>query len=735
MAATKEKDDKAKDKTKERRKKDKKEKKEKKDKKDKKKRKKGSSNRREKDDGRHHLDRDDDVDEQAVQDERFSAALTRPQFQKPKKEESKVRLDDRFKSVLTDPRFSIQEKDKYGRKTGKSKKNRKQTARAELEEFYAVEDDNEDDKGSANVDEDSSDDSDNNNNNNNNKANRHETKARSKDGLVGQDNTNDEESDDSDDEPTDPASRIAYLTALSRGDLDFTSSSSEGDDSESSDEDSDSEVEGETAGVLDPSKKEDEEVSVTEVPSPYMAVMNMDWKHVRAVDLFAILMSFTPPGSIKKVQVYPSDFGLERMKEEAVRGPTGIWKKSRTSRVKSENSTGADTDDDSESGSSDDDDNGGDKDKVDIGRGGNDSEDESDSDVVDTGVGGIQESFVPETTAVDSGFDQEKLREYEAMKLRYYFAVVEFASASHADVAYREVDGLELEHSSAAFDMRSIDPDQLPTVVKGRKLRDESIGIPGNYKPPQFVVNALQQTTVQCTWEDGDVERETKLTAYGGSSEWAEMAERDDLRAYLASDNSSDDDDSDDGDDSGGDDDDDKNDELARKGARMRALLGLDSDIDDDDDEDQSDVEGKNGGDDDDDDDDSDASSSSSDGGFGRGSRGTFGDLNDGGEDDGDGEKQVVYIPGKKSMEEKIRQKLKGDDTNKEKEQTPWQKYLEKKKEKRRERRRAARGKSKEQDGNTARGRKTDASRSDQRIQGNALAAVTCHWQQLRLQA
>ena len=146
----------------------------------------------------------------------------------------------------------------------------------------------------------------------------------------------------------------------------------------------------------------------------------------------------------------------------------------------------------------------------------------------------------------------------------------------------------------------------------------------------------------------------------------------------------------------------------------MRALLGLDSDIDDDHDEDQSDVEGKNGG----DDDDSDASSSSSDGGFGRGSRGTFGDLNDGGEDDGDGEKQVVYIPGKKSMEEKIRQKLKGDDTNKEKEQTPWQKYLEKKKEKRRERRRAARGKSKEQDGNTARGRRTDASRRDQRTQG-----------------
>jgi hypothetical protein len=56
--------------------------------------------------------------------------------------------------------------------------------------------------------------------------------------------------------------------------------------------------------------------------------------------------------------------------------------------------------------------------------------------------------------------------------------VVEFVSADHADAAYKEVDGLELEHSSASIDMRSIDPDRLEGVIKGRTLRDEATSIP-----------------------------------------------------------------------------------------------------------------------------------------------------------------------------------------------------------------------------------------------------------------
>ena len=60
--------------------------------------------------------------------------------------------------------------------------------------------------------------------------------------------------------------------------------------------------------------------------------------------------------------------------------------------------------------------------------------------------------------------------------------------------------------------------------------------MPSNYIPPDFVVSALQQTSVKCTWEEGDKERERLLTQYGvGNEVWSAMAEGDDLRAYVAS--------------------------------------------------------------------------------------------------------------------------------------------------------------------------------------------------------
>ncbi|KAM3733977.1 hypothetical protein ACB098_11G178200 [Castanea mollissima] len=53
----------------------------------------------------------------------------------------------------------------------------------------------------------------------------------------------------------------------------------------------------------------------------------MDWKYVKAVDLYVVLSSFLPKGGqILSVAVYPSEFGLQRMKEEAVHGPLGFFK-------------------------------------------------------------------------------------------------------------------------------------------------------------------------------------------------------------------------------------------------------------------------------------------------------------------------------------------------------------------------------------------------------------------------
>ena len=53
-----------------------------------------------------------------------------------------------------------------------------------------------------------------------------------------------------------------------------------------------------------------------------LAIVDLDWDKIRAVDILAVLRSFLGKGqSIQAVTVYPSDFGLEKMKEEAAIGP------------------------------------------------------------------------------------------------------------------------------------------------------------------------------------------------------------------------------------------------------------------------------------------------------------------------------------------------------------------------------------------------------------------------------
>ena len=534
-----------------------------------------------------------------TEETRFLAAENRPQFRPLKQKESKVVLDERFSSVLTDPRFQLQERDKYGRK-----KKKKQDAKEELSSFYMVEkkDDNETQHSDADdTSETSSDDDDN---------------------SVKSDESKEENSNDDNE---DPASRIAYLTALSRGEIDASSSEDEDDSSDSSD---DEDEEGEdpvygNAGVLDPSTN-DEDVEISYDSSPYLVVQNLDWDHIRAIDLYSLLSSFTSPGAVKRVQIYQSDFGMERMEKDKVYGPSDVWKKPKTKLSKSIDDRQDSSDEDS-------------------------SQEEEEEDSM---TSRDDDSSVESENIVDeSDFDPEKLRAYEASKLKYYFAIVEFSTPDHADIAYREVDGMEFERSSAAIDLRTLPAEALEGVVDGRPMRDEATSVPSNYEPPEFVVNALQQTSVECTWDKGDTERERALTKYG-SGGWQDMMETDDLKAYMASDASSDDD---------------SDDDRADKSSKMRKLLGLDSDD-----------ESKNS----DSEEEEEASKS---------------------EDDSSADeeeavsKEIKYIPGKKGLEDKIRSKIMSKEESEE-ELTPWQKYQEKRKQKRRERRQARRGKKDDND-------------------------------------
>ena len=178
-----------------------------------------------------------------------------------------------------------------------------------------------------------------------------------------------------------------------------------------------------------------------------MAVVNVDWKNVQAVDIFVILSSFTAPGAVKLVQVVPSNFGMERMEKEEKYGPTGLWKKSHHNQ-KVGDKEDENEDDDQESSNNV-----------------NSSEESEEED-----TGGYEHFDNQHSQVVESDFDPEKLRAYEASKLKYYFAVAEFTTIEYANIAYREVDGLEFEHSSWGMDIRSIPPEEVKSVLGDRPI-------------------------------------------------------------------------------------------------------------------------------------------------------------------------------------------------------------------------------------------------------------------------
>jgi hypothetical protein len=547
---------------------------------------------------------------------------SKPQFRKASKQVSKVVLDERFASVLTDPRFQLTTADKYGRKQSAKKSNDVEY----LAEFYAVEGerDGHDSKVAASKRAPTDDVGS-------------ESPAEAQPLSVGDDEAIKGEIKGpilSEKGSDDPASRIAYLNALSRGEVDVSSSEDERDDQPGyydSDDGDNSVADDEAIGVLDPSSHDNEQIEMTTEESPYMAVMNIDWSHVRAVDIFTILSSFTPAGAVKRVQVYPSDFGMERMKKEQLFGPVDVWRKARASNG---NAAGHGLDDG-------------------IGKDGSidyDDEESGDANGEEGDYSDLDSVMPNDTKATD--FDPEKLRRYEASRLKYYFAVVEFASPQHADIAYKQVDGMEFEHSSAAIDLRSIPIESLDGVRENRELRDEATMIPSTYVPPEFVVNALQQSTVQCTWDMGNQDRESLLTKYQSGPTWNKVTDSDDLKVYLASDNSSDEE-------SGSDDEN-------EKGAKMRKMLGLDSDNEENDEEGPNDEDSYHG------DDDSENGSSVE-----------------------EGNKQVSFIPEESDLASKLKEKLATKSTVSA-DLTPWEKYQEKRKQKKREKRAAAREKRKE---------------------------------------
>ncbi|KAF5837684.1 hypothetical protein DUNSADRAFT_4049 [Dunaliella salina] len=253
---------------------------------------------------------------------------------------------------------------------------------------------------------------------------------------------------------------------------------------------------------------EDEEINEQDLIDE-LALVDLDWDVVRAVDILAALNSFkTKNGAVHRVTVYPSDYGLQRMADEAANGPKALAPppKRKKSHVDGTAEAGGSSDEKE-------DEDGADGEKV-----------EHDSD-----------------SSSDSGDEVDKLRIrlYEQSKLRYYYAVAECDSAATASALYEACDGAELGRGTGGgckLDLRFVPKE---TSFDGRQVRDVATGVPFGYAPPVGFSAALQHTKPQLTWDADDAGRKKLLNR--------KMSETDlkdeDFRAYLASSSGDDEDD------------------------------------------------------------------------------------------------------------------------------------------------------------------------------------------------
>ena len=296
--------------------------------------------------------------------------------------------------------------------------------------------------------------------------------------------------------------------------------------------------------------------------------------------------SFLSTGkTVKSVTVFVSDFGRKAMDEEAKFGPRSIWKESSQPADHDDSVSDSGSDRDSEA---DEDDDNEDDDIYDFIQDEEDEEDDSNSnggdgdnkpaiekgkshrssgkgefkrvgqrdravglvfhqDLVrlgktrldnDNDNNSVSNSVASQETGqvvAGGGLDEQALREYELRKLKYYFAIAECDTIETAAALYDQLDGAELEHSSMALDLSFVPED---VSFDGREVRDRSRGGDGSsaaslagYKPPDFVVEALQHSKVKCSWDKGDTERERKLTNF---SHWRDLNESE-LQQYIAS--------------------------------------------------------------------------------------------------------------------------------------------------------------------------------------------------------
>lgn len=204
-----------------------------------------------------------------------------------------------------------------------------------------------------------------------------------------------------------------------------------------------------------------------------LAIVNLDWDQIKALDILHMLQGFKPPtGLIESVKIYPSEFGKERLAKEAIEGPP--------------------------------------------------------KDIFQDGAAPKAAEEVRKPVMLDEAedFDETQLRKYQLERLRYFYAVVTCDSVATAASLYAQCDGAEFEKSANFLDVRYI-PDSVS--FDDDEATDVSEHLSKSYRPKtDMITPALQHSKVKLTWDQDDPDR-VRLTR--GRIDVAEN----DLRAYLAS--------------------------------------------------------------------------------------------------------------------------------------------------------------------------------------------------------
>ncbi|XP_058824854.1 ESF1 homolog [Topomyia yanbarensis] len=404
-------------------------------------------------------------------DERFVHLVNDPRFKGIPREEKKVKIDKRFQSMFDDERFNVKHTvDKYGRKV-------KQNASDELRKYYELGSSGSEDEGEVSE-----------------SLVKKRKSVKLSASLISKENASSESEEgpsgsDSDAPELDEEEKAMAMTDKVKSrleDLEIDYARGEGaiTSDSSSDDDSDGEEIADDEVFIDHVWGElDGDAERTDDSTKRLALCNVDWDRIRAVDIMVMLSSFLPRGStILSVTIYPSEFGKQRMKEEEEQGPQEL--------------TG---------------------DRI-------AESDDSDEEELDE-----EERKEKEI---------ERLREYQLNRLKYYYAVVECDSVESADKLYKECDGVEYESTANKIDLRFI-PDEMEFDDEPKDSCSELPEV-GKYEPRVFTTTALNQAKVELTWDENDVERK-EFNEKVRSGKLNELSNAD-LQKYVACSSSEDED-------------------------------------------------------------------------------------------------------------------------------------------------------------------------------------------------